>query len=384
MQKIPFNKPYKSKLAEEFLLDVLSEERYYGCGKYTNLATNLIGEISKAKNVLLTDSCSSALDIIALYLRKLFPNIDASVVLPSYTFSSTANAFAKVGFKLKFCDVSGPDMTAGIEQVSKVIDSTTIAVVAVHYGLNIAPVDHLRHLCDELNLYLVEDAAQLFGATYNEVKIGNFGHFAAFSFHETKNLHCGLGGALIFRDSSILDTLTAIWERGTNRQQLLRGVADKYTWTEIGGSYYPTELQAALLYSQLIEFEQNNNMRANIYNSYIRAFEKYKPPNVLYVSKISKNVRSNYHSIYILTDTFDQTNEVLRSKGISGYMGYVPLHSSPIGIKLSPETVGCLPMTESLAPKVMRLPFYVGLKDSEIDLIVRTLSEVAQFKNVSY
>lgn len=367
---ILFNKPYRASREKEFIQDVLDGDTFYGCGKYTDQATQELCKIFGTNNILLTDSCSSALDIIALKLRKDFPCPNANIVLPSYTFSSTANAFAKVGFKIRFCDVGGPDMVCNVDNISSRIDSDTIAVAVIHYGLNVAPVDAIRRFCDQNGVFLVEDAAQAVGAKYKNRKLGTFGHFGAISFHETKNIHSGLGGAVIFEDSALELELTAIWERGTNRQAKLRGVVDKYTWTEIGGSYYPTELTAALLYAQLLDLSKNIEIRKKIYEAYCTALLPRVGSNVRYFSTVKSGIVSNYHSMYVIVDDPDEVFSKFQQSEIAAYIGYVPLHSSPMGLKLNEGVLEHFPNTDDYAPHIVRLPYHHELEREHIEAIV--------------
>lgn len=369
---IPFNKPFRSSLELKFLEEVLEIGSLYGCGKYSRLATKTISECLGKENILLTDSCSSALDIIGLWLRGTVTNPKANVILPSYTFSSTANAFAKSGFVLNFCDVGSKKMVVDLETIKSCVDENTCAIVLVHYGLNVCEIKKIRKYCDSEGYFLIEDAAQLFGASYQNVKVGTVGHFGVFSFHETKNLHCGLGGCLYYENNDDFDRLTAIWERGTNRQAKLKGLVDKYTWTEIGGSYYPTELQSAVLYSQLLELEENINEREKVYQNYLKCFKKYKFPELnIYYSKVEEDVTSNYHSMYLIFENTRIRDEVLFSlekQDISAFIGYVPLHTSPQGQKLGAHK-SRLKNTEIYSERILRLPYYVGLSRDEVESI---------------
>ncbi len=250
----------------KYLEDVFQQRQFYGAGKYTSLCEAKIAEMTGASSSLLTDSCTSALEIVALLLRDFSKRQE--VIVPSYTFTSTASAFARAGFDIIFCEVDPDDLMIDVDDVRQRVTDQTVAVVAVHYGGMAAKLDKLSELASDFDLYLVEDSAQAFGAFYEGQHLGTFGDFGCISFHETKNLHCGLGGALLVNNPSFLNRARCIWERGTNRQEVLKGVVDKYSWVEIGGSFYPTEFQAAFLLAQLEEADSNISEREKLHSQY--------------------------------------------------------------------------------------------------------------------
>ena len=351
------------------------QNQYYGNGKYTQLCTDFIKTRLDTNNVLITDSCTSALEIAALLMRDV--NQQQEIILPSYTFSSTASAFARAGFKLVFSEVDPQTMMLDLEDVKSRITQNTTAVVVVHYGGYCADIKQFRELCDKQELKLVEDAAQAFDCYLDNQAIGTFGDFGCFSFHETKNIHAGLSGALLVKDDSLIDRATHIWERGTNRQEVLKGLANKYTWVEVGGSFYPTEMQAAFLYAQLEGVDKNIHERKFIYEAYSAGLDTLKLEGKISYPHFQVSYQSNYHAFFIVFESevsCDRVREYLVAKKVAAYIGYVPLHSSPVGISMgySPES---LPITEEMAKRVLRLPFHNSMSLADVNLVCNLIGE---------
>ena len=371
---IKFNQPYITGNEIKYLLDVIERKNFYGGGYYTALCQSEINKILGSEKVLLTDSCTSALEVIALLLRDW--SLEQEVILPSYTFTSTAAAFARVGFKLKFCEIDPKTLMIDIQNVEKLITKNTVALVGVHYAGNSFDVLNAKELCEYHKIRLIEDAAQAFGCILNDKALGLYGDFAAFSFHETKNLHCGLGGALVINDEEFYDRATFIAERGTNRQEVLKGLVDKYSWVEIGGSHYPTELQAAFLYAQLENFKSNLEYRRMIYERYDKMLRKSNLDNINYTRHLL-TLQSNYHAFWVTFSSSDECDFVksyLNSIDINVFIGYVPLHSSKVGRSMG-YTKEDLPVTENCAQLVLRLPFHNELSIDQVDYIAKKLLE---------
>nr|BCN22274.1 dTDP-4-amino-4,6-dideoxygalactose transaminase [Vibrio mimicus] len=359
----------------EFIGDVFKQNKFYGNGKYTNLCTRFIEKRLSAQKVLLTDSCTSALEIVALLLRDF--DLEQEIILPSYTFSSTASAFARAGFKLVFAEIDPKTMMLDLDDAKRKITRKTIAIVSVHYAGQCCNIEELMSLCSENNLKLVEDAAQAFDSYLNNKALGTYGDFGCFSFHETKNIHAGLSGALVIGDKKYNDRATHIWERGTNRQEVLKGIVDKYSWVEIGGSFYPTELQAAFLYAQLQGLDQNKAKRKIIYDAYLNSFKLLKSQKKLYFPIYSDVYESNYHAFYIqlaTEDLCDNVREYLLENQVSAYIGYVPLHSSRVGMSMGykPDS---LPITEECSKRVLRLPFHNNLTEDDVNYIATLVAK---------
>ncbi len=371
---IKFNQPYITGKELELINDVFARNQFSGNGYYTQACQQKIKEILDVENVLLTDSCTSALEISALLLRKW--HVKQQIILPSYTFSSTAAAFARCGFEIVFAEIEPHTMMIDIEDVKHKITPHTAAIVIVHYAGFCADSAKYRKLCDDNGLYLIEDAAQAFGSRKNDEPIGRDGDLSCYSFHETKNLHAGLAGALVINNHSFFDRACHMWERGTNRQEVLKGLIDKYSWVEIGGSFYPTELQAAFLLAQLDHFLENLLQRKNLFMGYYNYFcsKNYSDVNF---PLIQDDFQTNYHAFWL---TFrseaecDYVRKTLSKQSISAYIGYVPLHSSQVGLQMNYQPDD-LPLTEAFAKKILRLPMHNNMSQKDVDSICTNINQ---------
>jgi dTDP-4-amino-4,6-dideoxygalactose transaminase len=375
MNKINFNEPYLTGNELPYIQEVFQQKQFYGNGPFTKKCQTEIEQKISAKKALLTDSCTSALEICALLLRDY--KKQQNVVLPSYTFSSTAAAFAKMGFEVIFAEINPKTMMLDLNDVAKKINSNTVAVITVHYGAHPSEVFDLKKLCESRELFLIEDAAQAYGSRFHNKALGTIGDFGCLSFHETKNIHAGLAGALLINDEKFFDRATYIWERGTNRQDVLKGLANKYSWVEIGGSYYPTELQAAFLLAQLESFDANRKERQAIYNSYYKSLLPLKEKGKLHYLNFPENFESNYHSFFVLFNSeehCDQVRTYLAKNDVAAYIGYVPLHSSKVGQSMG-YTAESLPVTEEAAKRVLRLPFHNNLSSGDLKRVTDLIFE---------
>lgn len=364
---VKFNEPYITGNELPYIEDVFKQKHFYGNGKYTKLCTELIKDRLNVENVLITDSCTSALEITSLLIRDT--TIEQEIILPSYTFSSTASAFARAGFKLVFAEIDPETMMLDLKDVNLKISNKTAAIVVVHYGGYCAEISMFKEICIKNNIKLVEDAAQAFDCYLDGKALGTFGDFGCFSFHETKNIHAGLSGALLINDPNLLSRATHIWERGTNRQEVLKGIANKYTWVEVGGSFYPSELQAAFLYAQLESIDNNIAERKKIYESYISCLTDLRNKDKLSYPELQCGYESNYHAFFVIFNSeaeCDKVREYLVDNNVFAYIGYVPLHSSPVGLSMG-YSIESLPLTENMAKRVLRLPFHNNLTEENIN-----------------
>jgi dTDP-4-amino-4,6-dideoxygalactose transaminase len=368
MKEIRFNLPYITNQELDFIKDVFKENQFYGVGKYTFKCEKILKKILSNSNVLLTDSCTSALEIAALIIKK---NKLDEVLMPSYTFSSTASAFIKAGFKIRFVDIDPNNGMIDPNQLEKNITKKTRAIVVVHYGGNVAQVEKIKNICKKNKLYLVEDAAQSFNSFLNKKAVGTFGDIGCYSFHETKNLHAGMSGALVIKSKKNHIRATYIRERGTNRSDVIKGLSKKYSWVEIGGSYYPTEIQAAFLYAQLKNIIKNTNKRKILYNRYFSKLVHLKNEKIIFFNEFDKNYSSNFHAFFILVNSQKKKDELIKhllKKKINSYIGYVPLHSSKVGIKLGLNKFH-LPNTNIFAKTIIRLPMHNNMSLKDVDFI---------------
>lgn len=365
---IHFHQPYETGKELSHIKKVFKNKNFQGVGEYTSKCEQLISKKIKNKQVLLTDSCTSALDIVALLIKD---NVKDEIIIPSYTFTSTASAFLKAGFKIVFAEIDPLTAMIDIQDVKNKLSKKTRAIVTVHYGGLASKIKELKHLCNKQNIFLVEDAAQAFDCFLDNKAIGTFGDFGCYSFHETKNLHAGLSGALVIKNKKYFNRASSIRERGTNRRDVISGLKKKYSWVEIGGSYYPTELQSAFLFSQLEYSYKNKNYRKKIFNLYKKNLNKLKQSGKIHFNLFEANYKFNYHAFYIMVK-IEKSSEGLRkfllNKNINAYIGYVPLHSSKMG-KILGYTSASLPKTESIAKTILRLPIHNKLTINETNIV---------------
>lgn len=377
---IKFNEPYITDMEEFYIKDVFKRNQFYGNGHYTQKCHDLIkGKIS-CKDILLTDSCTSALEICALLLRDW--NKKQEVIVPSYTFSSTAAAFARAGYKVVFAEIDPMTMMLDAAKVESKITDNTAAIVLVHYAGFGGKAKIFNDICKKNSIYLVEDAAQGFGCVEDKNFLGTVGDFGCFSFHETKNLHAGLSGALAVNNENFTERAMHIWERGTNRQDVIKGIADKYSWVEIGGSFYPTELQSAFLFAQLKSYEKNLAERKEVFCGYNEVFSEEQLQSVIY-PKISNNFQTNYHAFWLLFSKeaeCDYVRSELLKESIHAYIGYVPLHSSKVGLNMGYKASD-LEITEDVSKRILRLPIHNKMKKADAKIIARlVIKYLKEFK----
>lgn len=354
-----FNEAYIAGRERTYVDEVFASGFFQGNGKFTQRVQEHLERRFGAPKVLLTHSCTAALELSALLLDL---RDDDEVIIPSYTFSSTASAFARTRARIVFCEIDPATMMIDAGDVERRITPKTRAIVPVHYGGLSCDIREIMALAKRRNLVVVEDAAQALNAFVDGYPLGRFADLGCFSFHETKNLHSGLGGALFINESfsAEIDRAVRIWERGTNRQAQLRGLVDKYTWTDIGSSFYPSELQAAFLLAQLESMDENLAERRLVHDAYDEVLLPMAQIGLFRVPAPKQGVTRNYHAYYLIFDSVEDCEGVrlaLKEQSIFAYIGYVPLHSSPMGQKLGwrPED---LPVTEALAPRVLRLPMH--------------------------
>jgi dTDP-4-amino-4,6-dideoxygalactose transaminase len=368
MKKIKFNTPHITGKELHYIKDVFKENQFYGVGKYTSKCETIIKKKISSKNVLLTDSCTSALEIAALIIKK--KKLD-EVIMPSYTFTSTASAFLKAGFKIRFVDVD--PLTAMIDplKIDKLVNKKTRAIVAVHYGGNSSEILTINKICKKNNLILVEDAAQGFDCFLNNKSLGTYGNFGCYSFHETKNIHSGLAGALVIKNTKDFKRAVHIRDRGTDRDDMIRKHKKKYTWVELGGSFYPTEIQSAFLYSQLKKINENTKKRKALFDLYVKHLSKLLKKKKIYFYLNNMNFKSNYHAmcIYLKSNKIreDLRNNLL-TKGIQSTFHYMPLHSSKMGRSLGYK-LNDFPFTNNISKTILRLPLHNNLNFKEINYI---------------
>lgn len=367
--RIPFNKPFIVGNELDNIAQCLVAGHTGGDGRFTKQCQRLLEEKFEAGRVLLTTSCTSALEIAAL-LCDLEPGDE--VILPSYTFVSTANAFFLRGARPVFVDIRPDTLNIDETLLEAAVTQRTKAIVPVHYAGVGCEMDSIGSFARKHGLYVIEDAAQGVNATYKGAYLGTLGDIGTYSFHETKNFICGEGGALVTGKSDFAERAEIIREKGTNRSQFVRGQVDKYTWVSKGSSYVPADILAAFLYAQLENMAKITARRKSIYDTYQAALQPLADRGLLSLPTIPGECGPNYHMFYvILKDLATRTAliEHLRGQGILAVFHYVPLHTSPIGIGMGYKR-GMLPVTESLSERLVRLPFYCDLEEADIATVV--------------
>jgi len=367
---VPFNRPSIVGQEFDYIQDAIRRGQLSGDGHYTTLCNQLIAQQTGAKAALLTHSCTAALEMTAI-LADVGPGDE--VILPSFTFVSTANAVALRGATPVFVDIDPRSLNIDPEQAAEAVTGATKAIIAVHYAGFPADMDSLQAICTKHDLVLIEDAAQALGSTYKGRPCGSLGDMAAFSFHETKNIIAGEGGAITLNRPDLIERAEIIREKGTNRSKFLRGVTDKYTWVDIGSSFLPGELVAAFLYAQLENAQIINGRRLDLFSRYMAAFSELASTGRVAVPHLPNDAVGNGHMFYLLMEDRDDRDsfiDYMRQAQIVTPFHYVPLHSSPAGQRLS-RAHGALPVTNDISDRLVRLPMYFELTD-QIDPVIET------------
>ncbi|MEA4828348.1 MAG: dTDP-4-amino-4,6-dideoxygalactose transaminase [Clostridium sp.] len=369
---ILFNKPYITSNEQKYIKDSLNKSKISGDGVYTRKVNKFIEQVFDTTKALLTTSCSSALDMSAILLNLKEGD---EVILPSYTFVSTANAVVLRGAEPIFADICEETLNINPIDIENKITKKTKAIIPVHYAGVSCDMDAIMEIAKNNDLKVIEDAAQGVNAKYKDKYLGTIGDIGCYSFHETKNYSCGEGGAILLNDNKLIETAEIIREKGTNRSKFFRGEVDKYNWVNVGSSYLPSDILAAFLWAQFEKLEEINSMRKDIHKTYYDGLKVLQDKGILRLPIIPKECMSNYHMFYILLNSEKERNylmDKLKKYDISAAFHYLPLHTSPMGIKLGYKK-GDLPKTEDLSGRLLRLPMYAELKNEEINYIVEKI-----------
>jgi len=372
---IPFNKPFIVGRELEYIARAVKLGNIGADGLFTRRCAELLEKELGIEKVLMTPSCTAALELAAM-LCDLGPGDE--VILPSYTFVSTANAVVRTGARPVFVDIRGDTMNLDERAVEAAVTARTRAIFPVHYAGVACAMDVILDLAAEHNLIVVEDAAQGVNAYYRHRALGSIGHLAAFSFHETKNYICGEGGALCVNRPELIDRACVLRDKGTNRRQFMAGEVDKYSWVDIGGSYVPSEISCAFLLSQLEAMEAITQRRCEMYHRYRHGLQPLAQQGLLLLPHVPEDCQSNCHMFYVvLSDraTRDRLIQHLRDHAIHAAFHYVPLHSSPMGIEFGYHQ-GDLPVTETISQRLLRLPLYHELQPEQQQ---RVVDEILRF-----
>ena len=301
---ITFNKPLILGNEQEYIRNVFRNDRFSGNGEFSYRCSQFLEEKIGCEKTIMTSSCSDALEMCAL-LCDVKPGDE--VIMPSYTFVSTGSSFALRGAEIVWCDIRQDTKNIDETKIESLITPRTKAIVVVHYGGIACAMDKIKSICDKHNIYLIEDAAHAIDCFYQEKPLGSFGDLAALSFHETKNIHCGEGGALLVNNLSMVERAQFIRDKGTNRIHFNKGIVDKYTWVELGSSFLMSELQAAFLYPQLLESVKVKKNRLNSWNYYYQLLSEFIPKERLPI--IPDGCKHSAHMFYIMCESFEQRNQ---------------------------------------------------------------------------
>jgi dTDP-4-amino-4,6-dideoxygalactose transaminase len=373
---VPFNRPFVTGAELGYIEEAIAHAHLSGNGPFSRRCGDYLREAFGAAAVLMTNSCTAALEMTAL-LADVGPGDE--VIMPSFTFSSTATAFVLRGAVPVFVDVREDTLNLDEALVPAAITDRTRAVVAVHYAGVACAMDVFREIAAGAGLILVEDAAQGFGSTFRGAPLGSLGTMGALSFHETKNVISGEGGALIVNDPVLVERAEILHEKGTNRSAFFRGRTDKYTWVDVGSSFLASDLAAAFLWAQLEKAEWITEQRLAIWTKYHDRLADFEARGLLRRPRVPAGVRHNAHLYYILLPTGEARDDTLRQLdecGVNAVFHYVPLHSSPAGRRFG-RAIGELPITEDIAARLLRLPLWVGMTDDDIEYVVDGVGRAA-------
>jgi dTDP-4-amino-4,6-dideoxygalactose transaminase len=378
---IPFNKPFIAGKELYYIAQAVTMGNLGGDGHFTKKCAELMQERFGIKKILMTPSCTASLEMAA-QLCDVGPGDE--VIMPSYTFVSTASAFVRMGAKPVFVDIRSDTLNIDETLIEDAITERTKAICVVHYAGVSCEMDRIMAIARGHNLKVVEDAAQGVNSWYNGRALGSIGDLGCYSFHETKNYICGEGGALCINNPEMIERAEIIRDKGTNRQRFFRGEVDKYTWVDVGSSYVPSEICSAFLYAQLEEMDRISERRREIYQRYRRGLKPIEAEGLLRLPVIPEDCESNFHLFYVLMPTAVQRDLVLdrmRTRQIRAVFHYVPLHNSPKGRELVGDL--SLAVTEDLSARLIRLPFFHDLHQDEQQRVVDLLIESARSESVA-
>lgn len=372
---ISFNIPPFVGKEQEYIRQAIEEnKKLCGDGPFTKKCNEWLMDKTGTEKALLTTSCTHALEMAAILCGIKEGD---EVIAPSYTFVSTVNAFVLRGAKIVFVDIRPDTMNIDESLIEAAITEKTKAIIPVHYAGVACEMDKIMEIANKYNLYVIEDAAQGVMSTYKGKALGTIGNLGAYSFHETKNYSMGEGGALLIDNKELAERAEIIREKGTDRSKFFRGQVDKYSWVDIGSSFLPSELNAAYLYAQLEEAEKINNDRLASWERYYNGLSELKDKGLIELPVIPKECSHNAHMFYIkLKDLNERTKLInyLKDNGIASVFHYIPLHSSKAGIEFG-RFHGEDRYTTIESERILRLPLYYGLKDTEVEKVVSSIKK---------
>ncbi|MDX4050867.1 dTDP-4-amino-4,6-dideoxygalactose transaminase [Aliarcobacter skirrowii] len=372
---IPFNKPPYTGNEERYVLESMKSSKISGDGEFTKKCHKWFEDRLKCKKVLLTPSCTHALEMAAILLDIKEGD---EIIMPSYTFVSTADAFVLRGAKIVFVDIRPDTMNIDETKIEEAITSKTKVIVPVHYAGVACEMDTIMDIAKRYNLFVVEDAAQGMMSTYKGKALGTIGHLGAFSFHETKNYtSAGEGGLLIINDEKFVQRAEIIREKGTNRSLFFRGMVDKYSWVDLGSSYLMNDMSAAYLWGNLEKADEINQNRLNSWQKYYDGLKELENKGFIELPKIPDGCVQNAHMFYLKVKDLEERTallDYLKENDIGAVFHYVPLHSAPAGLKFG-RFDGIDNFTTKESERLVRLPMYYGLEDNELLKVIDVVKE---------
>ncbi len=379
--KIPFNKPPFTGNEEKHVMQSMQSAQISGDGSYTKMCHEWFTQHLNCKKALLTTSCTHALEMAAMLL-----DIKAGdeVIMPSYTFVSTANAFVLRGAKIVFVDIRPDTMNLDEDKIEAALSPKTKAIVPVHYAGVGCEMEKIMNIADHHGLYVIEDAAQAMTSSYQNQQLGTIGHMGAFSFHETKNYtSAGEGGLLIINDKKFVERAEIIREKGTNRSLFFRGMVDKYSWVDIGSSYLMNDVSAAYLWGQLEQYQTIRNNRLASWNTYLKGLSGLANSGFIELPSIPSNCQHNAHMFYIKVENLDVRSQLikhLKEADILSVFHYVPLHSAPAGMNFG-RLSGTDEFTTKESERLLRLPLFYGIKATELQSVISSIEAFYKYNH---
>ena len=372
--KITFNKPYLTGKEAHYIFQAVYEHNHIsGNGYFTKKCQTFFEHKYGFKKALMTTSCTDALEMSAI-LIDIKPGDE--VIMPSFTFVSTANAFVRQGAKIIFADSEKDTPNIDADKIEELITEKTKAIVPVHYAGMACNMDKIMALADKYNLFVIEDAAQAIDSFYKGKPLGSIGHLAAFSFHETKNISSGEGGLLAVNDEKFVKRAEIIWEKGTNRAAFFRGEVNKYGWVDIGSSFLPSDMIAAFLYAQLENIDNIQYKRKQIWNQYYKLLKPLEEEGFIQLPKTPDYATNNAHMFYIVCRNLEERTQLLaylKENGVLAVFHYLSLHKSDFYKQIHGNRE--LEMSDNYENRLLRLPLFYELDENQIDFVCNTITE---------
>jgi dTDP-4-amino-4,6-dideoxygalactose transaminase len=375
LHDIPFNKPAVTGNELEYLADAIRRVHISGDGHYTSECHSFLEKELGVSKALLTTSCTHALEMAALLLDL---KAGHEVILPSFTFVSTANAFVLRGARPVFADIRSDTLNLDEKQLAGLITASTRAVVLVHYGGVGCEMDQIMEIAHSRNLVVIEDNAHGLFGKYLGKHLGTFGSLATQSFHETKNFTCGEGGALLINDARYIERAEIVWEKGTNRSKFFRGEVDKYSWVDVGSSYLPSDMLAAFLLGQFEARDRIQTARQRIWGAYYGGLKEWAGRNGVRLPVVPSHCTQAYHMFYLLMPSLEARERFisrLKEHGILSVFHYLPLHLSEMGRRYGGSPGDC-PVAERVSNQIVRLPFYIQMTEADQSRVISVICEL--------